>query len=146
MVQGEYVEVDLVKTESQTHEWQASKVAGIKGGKLMCETRRDLKLARTEYKTTKQPEESVPETKMPRQKAPREAVSTETSQRKTYAPRARGEGPRESAGTRESAATRESAGTRDSTRDNKEWTLVTNKGPQKPRGRPPRQSATDQSK
>jgi CspA family cold shock protein len=130
LVQGEYVEFDLVKTESQDHEWQASKVAGIKGGKLMCETRHDLKIARTEYKTTKQPEESVAEPKMPRQKAPREAVSTETRQRKTSAPRARGEGPRETTVTR----------------DNKEWTLVTNKGTQKPRGRPPRQSSAEQSK
>jgi CspA family cold shock protein len=130
LVQGEYVDFDLVKTESQTHEWQASKVAGIKRGKLMCETRRDLKLARTEYKSAKQPEESS-EPKIPRQKTPREAVSTdETSsssaprQRKNSAPRARGEGPRESAG------------------DKKEWTLVSRNGPQKGRGRPPRQSST----
>jgi hypothetical protein len=99
----------------------------------MCETRRDLKLARTEYKSAKQPEESVVEPNMPRQKAPREVVSTdanETRQRKTSAPRARGEGPRESSGARESSG------------DKKEWTLVTNKGPQKPRGRPPRQGST----
>ena len=135
LVQGEYVEFDLIKTESQTHEWQASKVDGIKGGKLMCETRRDLKLARTEYKSAKQPEESA-EPKMPRQKAPREAVQSESNesrtprQRKTSAPRARGEGPRESTGARES------------TGDKKEWTLVSRSGPPKGRGRPPRQSAT----
>ena len=123
LVQGEYVEFDLVKTESQTHEWQASKVSGIKGGKLMCETRRDLKVSRNEYKSTKQPEESTQPT-MPRQKAPREASSTDIKQRK---PRTRGEGPRESSV--------------EST-DKKEWTLVTNKGSQKPRGRPPRQGAT----
>jgi CspA family cold shock protein len=58
LVQGEYVDFDLVKTESQTHEWQASKVAGIKRGKLMCETRRDLKLARTEYKSSKDAQRS----------------------------------------------------------------------------------------
>jgi len=132
LVQGEYVDFDLVKTESQTHEWQASKVAGIKGGKLMCETRRDLKLARTEYKSAKQPEEPS-EPKMPRQKAPREADAKESSaprQRKTSAPRARGEGPRESTGARESVG------------DKKEWTLVSRNGPQKSRGRPSRQPAT----
>jgi CspA family cold shock protein len=53
LVQGEYVEFHLVKTDSEKHEWQASKVSGIKGGKLMCETRFDLKIARNEYKSVK---------------------------------------------------------------------------------------------
>jgi CspA family cold shock protein len=118
LVQGEYVEFDLVKIESDKHEWQASKVSGIRGGKLMCETRRDLKMARTEYKSTKQPEEELApvETKMPRQR-----VATE--KRKTTAPRARGEGPRDG--------------------EKKEWTLVTGRNVvPKARGRPPRQSST----
>ena len=38
LVQGEYVEFLLIKTTSGDHEWQASDVSGIKGGKLMCET------------------------------------------------------------------------------------------------------------
>ena len=47
LVQGEYVEFDLVPTiQGSTHEIQASNVCGIKGGKLMCETR-------NEYKATK---------------------------------------------------------------------------------------------
>lgn len=128
LVQGEYLEFDLIRTDSEKHEWQASKVSGIRGGKLMCETRRDLKLARNEYKSTKQPEEqSAPaEPKMPRQKAPREATeSTPAKQRKSSAPRARGEGPRDG-----------------SSGEKKEWTLVTKNGPQKPRGRPPRQGST----
>lgn len=74
LVQGEYVEFDLIKTESENHEWQASCVSGIRGGKLMCETRRDLKIARSEYKSAK-PEEP----KMPRQR--------EHTERKTSAPR-----------------------------------------------------------
>ena len=131
LVQGEYVEFNLIKTESQTHEWQASAVAGIKGGKLMCETRRDLKLARNEYKATKTSD--VPETaepKMPRQRAPRDTVTAQTNdasasrQRKNYPPRVRGEGPREASS------------------DKKEWTLVTKNGPRKVQGRPPRQGST----
>jgi cold shock CspA family protein len=51
LVQGEYVEFKLIKTSSGTHEFQASNVAGIKGGKLMCETRREFKIARNSYKT-----------------------------------------------------------------------------------------------
>lgn len=52
LVQGEYVEFKLNKVEGGTHEYQAAEVCGIKNGKLMCETRRDLKLSRTDYKNT----------------------------------------------------------------------------------------------
>jgi CspA family cold shock protein len=80
LVQGEYVEFDLVKTDSEKHEWQASRVSGIKGGKLMCETRHELKMARNEYKTVK-PDEP----KMPRQRGePKEGKA----EKKTTAPRA----------------------------------------------------------
>jgi cold shock CspA family protein len=52
LVQGEYVEFVLVPTkDNSTHEFQASKVRGIEGGKLMCETRRDFKLARNNHYT-----------------------------------------------------------------------------------------------
>ena len=97
----------------------------------MCETRRDLKIARNEYKATKTtdaPQSAEP--KMPRQRAPREVSpsdakeTTAPRQRKTYAPRARGEGPREASS------------------DKKEWTLVTKNGPRKVQGRPPRQGST----
>jgi cold shock protein len=77
LVQGEYVEFDLIKTESEKHEWQASRVSGIKGGKLMCETRHELKVARNEYKTIK-----PHEPKMPRQRA-------EPKEKNTSAPRSR---------------------------------------------------------
>lgn len=53
LIQGEYVEFDLVKTDSAQHEWQASNVSGIKGGKLMCETRHEIKSVRNDYKTSK---------------------------------------------------------------------------------------------
>ena len=108
LVQGEYVEFQLNKTSSGPHEWQAVKVCGINSGKLMCETRRDFKLARTNYKSelvdTPVVEDSVDkvETKMPKQPRVPKAASTTSRQR---APRARGEGPREGS-------------------ENKEWKLV----------------------
>ena len=40
LVQGEYVEFDLVKSENENNEYHASDISGIKGGKLMCEVRR----------------------------------------------------------------------------------------------------------
>lgn len=94
LVQGEYVEFDLIKTASGAHEWQASNVHGIKGGKLMCETRNETKQARTAYKSVAT---TTDETPVPR--PPREPRSVQTRQ-----PRTRGEGPREG--------------------ENKAWTLV----------------------
>jgi cold shock CspA family protein len=52
LVQGEYVEFVLSKTQNNNHEFQASNVSGIKGGKLMCETRNELKNARNTYNKT----------------------------------------------------------------------------------------------
>ena len=119
LVQGEYVEFDLIRVESDKHEWQASRVSGIRGGKLMCETRRDLKFARNEYKATKSGDEpaATSEPRMPRQKLVETSEPRQkSSQRKTSAPRARGEGPRDG--------------------DKKEWTLVGDKG--KSQNRKPR--------
>jgi len=102
LVQGEYVDFDLIKIDSEKHEWQASCVSGIKGGKLMCETRFDLKVARNEYKSVR-PEEP----KMPRQRVePKEGVD-----RKVSVPRVHSEGSRV-----------HSEGPRDG--EKKEWTLV----------------------
>ena len=39
LIQGEYVEFDLVKSTSETHEYQAVNVSGINGGNLICEIR-----------------------------------------------------------------------------------------------------------
>jgi cold shock CspA family protein len=41
LVQGEYVEFDLVSSTAQSHEYQALNISGIHGGSLMCETRRN---------------------------------------------------------------------------------------------------------
>ena len=45
LVQGEYVEFTLTKPTGEVHEYQASDVSGIKGGALMCETRRQTRPA-----------------------------------------------------------------------------------------------------
>jgi cold shock CspA family protein len=99
LVQGEYVDFGISKTSSGAHEWQAVDVHGIKGGKLMCETRHEFKLARSAYKTTKDSSAEVePETPMPKQQR---------------APRARGEGPRSEDKTKDS--------------EKKSWTMVDKK-------------------
>jgi CspA family cold shock protein len=75
LVQGEYVDFELSATQGGTHEFQAINVVGIKGGKLMCETRHEFKMTRSAYKSTNSPvaatpksETKVSETRVPRQK------------------------------------------------------------------------------
>jgi hypothetical protein len=99
LVQGEYVELGLSSMENSTHEVQAKDVTGIKGGKLMCETRREFKEARTSYKSSETSEEKTESVtmplRMPRQQKP-------LYDEKTAKPRTRGSGPRhESSGTGE---------------------------------------------
>jgi len=108
LVQGEYIEFSIVSTDGGKHAYQAGDVSGIRGGKLMCETRREFKVARTSYRSSEEPVEptSYPPTQ------------------RSVAPRARGEGPRDS-----------------------EWTVVGNQTPvtTKPsakRGRPPKSSSS----
>jgi cold shock CspA family protein len=52
LVQGEYVEYSLEKTEGGKHEYQAVNVSGINKGNLMCETRKEFKQTRTTYQET----------------------------------------------------------------------------------------------
>jgi len=87
LVQGEYVDFGISNTTSGEHEFQAVDVHGIKGGKLMCETRHEFKLARSAYKGSQEPE-------MPRQQRPPREEET-AGQVKFPRTRTRGEGPRE---------------------------------------------------
>ena len=50
LVQGEYVEFTIVDTPSGKHDCQAGSVNGIKGGKLMCTTRHETNIARSNYR------------------------------------------------------------------------------------------------
>jgi CspA family cold shock protein len=40
LVQGEYVELDLIKSDNNQHEYHSANITGILGGILMCETHR----------------------------------------------------------------------------------------------------------
>jgi len=104
LVQGEYVEFNVVKTEGGAHEYQAGDVSGINGGKLMCETRRDFRQARTSYKSSED-DADAEETPRPAprrvQQRPRvseqDGEAPRQSQPRSSAPRARGSGPRDGA-------------------------------------------------
>ncbi len=40
LIQGEYVEFILAKSESEQHEYHATDISGIQGGMLMCDTQK----------------------------------------------------------------------------------------------------------
>tara|TARA_B100000886_G_scaffold340548_1_gene311109 strand:- start:1705 stop:2136 length:432 start_codon:yes stop_codon:yes gene_type:complete len=48
LVQGEYVSLDVEKSEKSDYTFQTTKVTGVFGGPLMCETRNDIRIQRTE--------------------------------------------------------------------------------------------------
>jgi CspA family cold shock protein len=53
LVQGEYVDFECIRVQDSQHEWQASSVRGLNGGKLMCETRRDIRESRLSHARTR---------------------------------------------------------------------------------------------
>jgi cold shock CspA family protein len=79
LVQGEYVEFSVSPVSSGQHEFQCDSVSGIKDGKLMCETRRDVRSSRVQYSSSKSVETVTP----------RESRSATSNK-----PQKRGQGPR----------------------------------------------------
>lgn len=53
LVQGEYVAFTLVSSSRPDLEFQADGVCGINGGKLMCETRHESRIARSHYRSSR---------------------------------------------------------------------------------------------
>lgn len=48
LVQGEYVEFAFATVTTEGHKYQAAEVSGVRGGKLMCETRNENRVPKTE--------------------------------------------------------------------------------------------------
>ena len=112
LVQGEYVEFTLSTVEGGKHEFQAAEVCGIKGGKLMCETRNELKAARTTYKSVKQEDEEEPS-------------SSSSSPRPIRQPLVRQQSVRQSSDSpRVPRATRPPVEKRSTDKSDGEWTAV----------------------
>ena len=82
LVQGEYVNFKMEETPNSTHEFQATNVSGISGGKLMCETRREFRETRSTFVKSEDVEQ--PSQQADKKEAP-----------KSYKPRSRGSGPRD---------------------------------------------------
>jgi cold shock CspA family protein len=51
LVQGEYVEFEFATVTTEGHKYQAANVSGVRGGKLMCETRNENRVPKTEQAT-----------------------------------------------------------------------------------------------
>jgi CspA family cold shock protein len=125
LVQGEYVEFTLSNVEGGKHEFQAGEVCGIKGGKLMCETRNELKSSRTTYKTVgheSQDEESSPRpvSRQPlvRQSSERQPLVRQSSTVRQSSERQQSSSPRSVRPPVEKRAPQQSDG---------EWTAVVNR-------------------
>ena len=76
LVQGEYVEFEVVKSQSETHEYQATKVTGIRGGQIMCESRNVIRSENDEapVRQSSRPVRQYsrpPQSRKPRVSAPR---------------------------------------------------------------------------
>ena len=52
LVEGEYVSFTLTETDEGEHKHQASAVTGVKGGKLMCETRNANRESQNSWQTS----------------------------------------------------------------------------------------------
>lgn len=48
LVQGEYVEFAFATVTTEGHKYQAAEVSGVRGGKLMCETRNENRVPKSE--------------------------------------------------------------------------------------------------
>lgn len=70
LVQGEYVEFNLVKLDGEKYEYHAVEVKGIKGGPIMCETRLQALETRPEIEPR---QKSYPNRRPREQREPRES-------------------------------------------------------------------------
>jgi len=66
LIQGEYVEFVLSDVVEGKHKIQASNVSGIKGGKLMCETRRENRNTRLTHNNNNSVSKVIPRGEGPR--------------------------------------------------------------------------------
>ena len=77
LVQGEYVDFNLVKSDSDKHEFNAGDVTGVMGGPILCETRRAVTLAQNEERREKSGRKNKGEEKSVVEETASENVATE---------------------------------------------------------------------
>jgi len=84
LVQGEYVEFDLTTSSKPPHEHQSSNISGIKGGKLMCETRQLNRPAKKEYENRAPPRSDAPRSGKREHSGPPRQKENRSSSAPTY--------------------------------------------------------------
>jgi CspA family cold shock protein len=99
LVQGEYVEFDISESTTAGHEFQATNISGIKGGQIMCETRKQNSNNRPPRPQQQQPQEKDQDSKEETDGF-QEVQKKKSSSRK---PRTDGPGPKKSANTNRKA-------------------------------------------
>ena len=85
LVQGEYVELVLAPiVREKSIDKHATKIRGVNGGKLMCETRNEVRSQQTPsaHVQASRPRHTAGETRRPQQKEATESTSTSTSSRR----------------------------------------------------------------
>lgn len=128
LVQGEYVEFDIVHVSNGSHEYQASNVRGLNGGKLMCETRHEARVARVHHATSQQTK-------------PVAEVETRTDETDNHQHTRGGRGGRGGRGSTTGGRGR-GAGRQSQQQGGSEWLLVRNKSTTQQPSRKP-QTATN---
>lgn len=101
LVQGEYIEFSLATVVNDKHECQATNVSGIKGGKLMCETRNETRAAFKKDETSepvKQPRSKRVQDVQPSATASPAPVTADGEWTKVSSPRPRPPSQRASGG------------------------------------------------
>jgi len=78
LVLGEYVEFQMTKSVNESHEYQATSITGINGGRLMCETRQLNRAASTEERPNPRPR--TPRGPPPPMKRKNDGEQAETSE------------------------------------------------------------------
>lgn len=131
LVQGEYIDFCLNDTNGLGHhEFQAGDVCGIMGGKLMCETRRESRVAHSQYRASRTEHvDNTEPVRMPRN------VPAPKEQKTSRPTRTRGQGPRE-----EGEEWNYVSKARKSTEQAPSYTPVQKSSSGRGRGRPPRTS------
>ena len=79
LVQGEYVVLTLAEVESDKHKIQAADVRGVNGGKLMCETRNEMRGLREDSEPAPSMRQSSAPTSMRQSSAPTRPAPTRQS-------------------------------------------------------------------
>lgn len=79
LVQGEYVDFNLKHSESNDHPYQADNITGVANGKLMCETRWELRQSREGDNTN---ERSSSRRVRPRGSGPRDSMRRSSNTQK----------------------------------------------------------------